>query len=112
VGLGPGAVCGIGLLLFGSRGFLARRLGSQEDLPTLEEELGYGHRFDALQELLVDDRDALLVQALDAIHQQRSQEPMRVAVVYGAAHMPAVVRSLARYGYRASSAEWLTVFGY
>jgi hypothetical protein len=35
-----------------------------------------------------------------------------VPVVYGAGHMPAVVRYLARYGYRASSAEWLTVFGY
>jgi pheromone shutdown protein TraB len=68
--------------------------------------------FDALQELLVADRDALLVGALDAIHQQRSQEPISVAVVYGAGHMPAVVRSLAGYGYRASSAEWLTVFGY
>jgi hypothetical protein len=52
------------------------------------------------------------VRALDTIHQQRSQEPISVAVVYGAGHMPAVVRSLARYGYRASSAEWLTVFGY
>jgi len=51
---------GMGLLVFGSRGLLVRRLGSQEDLPTREEELGYG-RFDALQELLVEDRDALLV---------------------------------------------------
>ena len=52
------------------------------------------------------------MRALDTIHQQRSQEPISVAVVYGAGHIPAVVRSLARYGYRASSAEWLTVFGY
>ena len=103
---------GIGLLLFGSREILARGLGSLEDLPTREEELGYGPRFDVLQELLVDDRDALLVRALDTIHQQRSQEPISVAVVYGAGHMPAVVCSLARYGYHASSAEWLTVFGY
>ena len=47
---------GIGLLVFGSRGLLVRRLGSQEDLPTREEELGYG-RLDVLQELLVEDRD-------------------------------------------------------
>jgi hypothetical protein len=71
-------VVGIGLLLFGSRGFLARRLESREDLPTLEDELGYG-RFDALQELLVEDRDALLVRALETIHEQRSQEPISVA---------------------------------
>lgn len=31
---------GIGLLVFGSRGLLVRRLGSQEGLPTREEELG------------------------------------------------------------------------
>jgi pheromone shutdown protein TraB len=80
-------------------------------LPTREEELGYG-RFDALEELLIDNRDTLLVRALDTIHQRRSQEPISVAVVYGAGHMPAVVRYLARYGYRPSSAEWLTVFGY
>ena len=73
--------------------------------------MGYG-RVDALTDLLVDDRDALLTRALDAIHQQRSKEPISVAVVYGAGHMPAVVRYLARYGYRASSAEWLTVFEY
>src|SRR5215208_6227131 len=78
---------GMGLLVSGSREFLARRLGSQEDLPTREEELGYG-RFDAFQELLVEDRDALLVRALEAIHQQWSQEPISVAVVYGAGHMP------------------------
>lgn len=101
---------GVGLLVFGSRAFLARRLGSSEDLPTREDELGYG-RFDPLAEMLVDDRDGLLVRALDGIYQQRSQEPISVAIVYGAGHMPAVVRYLAgRYGYRATSAEWLTVF--
>ncbi|HEX8862372.1 MAG TPA: hypothetical protein VGC06_25410 [Actinomycetes bacterium] len=102
---------GVGLLVSGSRQFLARRLGSTEDLPTREEELGYG-RFDALKELLIDDRDALLVRALDGIYQQRSGEPISVAVVYGAGHMPAVVRHLARYGYHAGGAEWLTVFRY
>jgi aryl-alcohol dehydrogenase-like predicted oxidoreductase len=72
---------GVGLLVFGSKAFLARRMGSSDDLPTREQELGYG-RFDTLNDLLVDDRDALLVRALDAVHQQRSQEPIRVAVVY------------------------------
>jgi hypothetical protein len=34
-------------------------------------------------------------------------------VVYGAGHVPAVVRALlARYGYRPRSAEWLTVFDF
>ena len=54
-----------------------------------------------------------VVQALEAVHQQRSQEPISVAVVYGAAHMPAVARALAaRYGYRPMGAEWVTVFSF
>jgi hypothetical protein len=35
---------------------------------------------------------------------------MSLTVVYGAGHMPAVVRYLTHYGYRASRVEWLTVF--
>ena len=82
-----------------------------EDLPTRDGELAADGRFDKLAELLLDDRDALLVRALEAIHEQRSQEPISVAVVYGAAHMPAVARALAaRYGYRLVGAEWVTVF--
>ena len=104
-------VYAVGVLVFGSRRFLADRIGSTEDLPTRDEELAADGRFDKLVELLLDDRDALLVQALEAIHEQRSQEPISVAVVYGAAHMPAVARALAaRYGYRPMGAESVTVF--
>jgi hypothetical protein len=98
-----------GMLLFGSRRFLARTLGSLDDLP--EPGQAVPERFEALDRLVVDDRDRLLVRALDAIHQQRGHEAVEVAVVYGAGHMPAVVRYLtARLGYRAASAEWFTVF--
>lgn len=104
-------VYAIGLLVFGSRRFLARQLGSLENLPTLDEELATDGPYAAMDQLLLDDRDALLVAALDAIHQQRSQEPISVAVVYGAEHLRAVVRALsARHGYRAVGAEWVTVF--
>ncbi len=59
---------------------------------------------------IVDERDAELVAALSDIHERRSAEPIVVAVVYGAGHMPAVVQALAGLGYRPRSAEWLTVF--
>jgi pheromone shutdown protein TraB len=66
-----------------------------------------------LVELIVDHRDALLIDALVSIHEARSTEPIAVAVVYGAGHMPAVVRALlARYGYRPRAADWLTVFDF
>ena len=59
----------------------------------------------------LDHRDRLLLAELAAVHEQRSAEPITVGVVYGAAHMPAVVNGLAaRYRYRPREAEWMTVF--
>ena len=48
--------------------------------------------------------------ALCRLHEERGGESIEVAVVYGAAHVPAVVRGLLnRYRYRPRGAEWLTV---
>lgn len=55
-------------------------------------------------------RDSRLVQRLDEIHRARAAEPVSAAVVFGAAHMPAVASHLSgKLGYIASSSEWLTV---
>ena len=63
--------------------------------------------------VVIHARDALLVDALTSIHEERSAEPISVAVVYGAGHMPAVAAMLvSRLGYHARTAEWLTVFDY
>jgi hypothetical protein len=100
-----------GMLLFGTRRILGRYL-ALDDLPTREQELAHDS-FESIDKVIVDDRDALLVDALTSVHQQRSAEPIKVAVVYGAGHMPAVAAMLvARLGYHARSAEWLTVFDY
>jgi hypothetical protein len=98
-----------GMALFGSRRFLARALGSLDDLPAREERVPEG--FEALEQLIVNERDRLLLDALASIHEQRRDEPIAVAVVYGAAHMRAVVHYLsARFGYRPVEADWLNVF--
>jgi hypothetical protein len=98
-----------GMALFGSRRFLAMGLGSLDDLPAREEWVPKG--FEGLEELIVDERDRLLLDALASIHRQRCQEPIAVAVVYGAQHMRAVVHGLsARFGYRPVAADWLEVF--
>ncbi|MFD4582912.1 hypothetical protein [Streptomyces sp. NPDC058434] len=70
-------------------------------------------------EMLADDpvgraltgrRDRRLLDALGEIHAARGAEPIRVAVVYGAGHVPAIVSGLwNRFGYRPYEAEWLTV---
>jgi hypothetical protein len=47
-----------------------------------------------------------------AIRRQPTAKP-RIAVVYGAGHMPALTRYLvAKYGFRPREAEWLTVFDF
>jgi pheromone shutdown protein TraB len=63
---------------------------------------------------MVEERDALLTDAIAHIHTQRCHEAIEVAVVYGAAHFPAVVRTLTgRLGYRPQrDAEWLTAIDF
>jgi hypothetical protein len=102
---------GIGLRFFGTREFLGEVL-ALDDLPTPEYE-AFEEDFAELKDVVLDQRDALLVDALAAIHEERHQEPIAVAVTYGAGHVPAVVQALfTRYRYIPSSAEWLTVFEY
>ena len=100
-----------GMLLFGTRRVLGRYL-ALDDLPTREQEITDAALEDVYG-VIVRDRDALLIDALTSIHQEHAAEPIKVAVVYGAGHMPAVAAMLvSRLGYHARSAEWLTVFDY
>lgn len=102
-------VVGAAFWLLGTRRMLARHATS-EDLPG-DSDIMLRDQAQALSELLLDRRDALLATALDEVLAQHRDETMDIAVVYGAAHMRVVTRYLlARYGYRARAAEWLTVF--
>jgi hypothetical protein len=97
-----------GLRLVGTRRMLADHM-AMNDLPEgldLED-----LPFAGIDDLVVDQRDRRLVDALAAIHAGRSHEPITVGVVYGAAHMRAVIRALWALGYRPGGGEWLTVFG-
>lgn len=106
-----GPVVGIGIRLFGSRELLGSHL-AMDDLPTPTEEL-VDEAFAEHTDITVNRRDALVVEALAVIHAERREEPITVAVVYGAGHVPGVVNALgARFGYLPRSAEWLTVFEY
>jgi hypothetical protein len=105
-------ILGIWMALVGTRAALARYL-EVDDLPTP----GGGHGVDGA---VGTDRGARRSQSgcaaarcLDEIHQRRSSEKIDVAVVYGAAHMRAVVHYLSgRYDYFAREAEWMTVFDF
>ena len=100
----------VGLRLFGTRRFIGRFL-SLDDQPRWADQAD--GRFGSLFELLVQHRDELLLDALASIHEAHGAEPVTVAVVYGAGHMPAVIHGmLDRYGYQPRGAEWLTIFDF
>jgi hypothetical protein len=78
------------------------------DLPTEAEELG-GEDLDQLTDLLLDRRDEQVFAALAEIVRDRGDEKIEVAVVYGAAHVPGILRGLYTLGYRVVSADWVMV---
>jgi hypothetical protein len=94
------------------------RYGSPLGLPGLDQSDEHDDRWERLDSLLgrimenrvLHGRDSRLGQALGAIHRERCGEPIKIAVVYGAAHIPAVVDFLSEdYRYRPGNARWLTV---
>ncbi|MFJ9563971.1 hypothetical protein ACIRQQ_28550 [Streptomyces fuscichromogenes] len=101
-------VMGLVFALRGPRAFLNEDL-EVEDLPsTLRAEMLADNPVD---HAMSDRRDQRLLDALGEIHTERGSESIRVAVVYGAGHVPAIVSGLwDRYAYRPREAEWLTVY--
>ncbi|WP_328685214.1 hypothetical protein OG226_44575 [Streptomyces sp. NBC_01261] len=100
-------VMGLVFALRGPRAFLDEDL-VVEDLPSTPraEMVADGPVVHAV----TDRRDRQLLDALGEIHAERGDDPIRVAIVYGAGHVPAIVSGLwNRYGYRPRAAEWLTV---
>ncbi|MFB9236327.1 hypothetical protein ACFFWC_12325 [Plantactinospora siamensis] len=95
--------------LFGGTRMIWTRATELNDLPSPQDEALTNYS-PALEAAFLGERDQRLLDALYRLHEERGGESIEVAVVYGAAHMPAVVHGmLGRYGYRARSADWLTV---
>jgi len=81
----------------------------QNDLPSPEEE-DLADWSPKLEAAFGGERDDRLLAVLGRLHEGRNGENIEVAVVYGAGHVPAIVRGLMnRYGYRPRSGDWLTV---
>jgi hypothetical protein len=79
-----------------------------DDLPTLAEVLA-PDAVENIMRVIVHERDQPLVKALVELHEQRADQAVTVAVVYGAAHVRAVLKGLRPLGYRVVSGDWLTV---
>ncbi|MFD0857065.1 hypothetical protein ACFQ07_32955 [Actinomadura adrarensis] len=101
-------VFGLVFALRGPRAFLDEDL-AVEDLPKTSRAEALADS--PVAQAMTDRRDQLLLDALGKIYAERGEEPITVAVVYGAGHIPAVAAGLRdRYGFRPREAEWLTVF--
>lgn len=95
--------------LFGGTRMVWTRAVEVNDLPSVRDE-ALADRYPGFGDAMLGDRDQRLLDALTRLHDERQDERIEVAVVYGAAHVPAVVHGLAeRHGYRPASADWLTV---
>ena len=95
--------------LFGGTKMIWSRSLELNDLPSPEEEELADHSAE-LDAAFGGRRDERVLAALYQLHEQHNHEDTEVAVVYGAAHIPAIVRGLmGRYAYRPRSADWLTV---
>jgi len=92
-------------MFLGGQDWLLRSRMEFDD--TTEARLRFGTK------ILIDKRDAKILVTLEEIYQQHRDEDVTVAIVFGAAHMPAVVRGLySRYDYRARSGEWLSIIDF
>lgn len=99
-----GIIRGLGL----TRTRLAKGM-NQDDLSARDDLLAWDRRTRHFLELVRDTRDAHLVACLRDV--LAPPAPGSVAIVYGAAHMPAVTRFLAEHGgYRVTDSAWHMVF--
>lgn len=94
------------------------RYGSPFGVPSLEQADDHDDRWNPVAsgrlgrviDGLTHGRDAELVKALGVIHAERQNEPVKIAVVFGAAHIPAAVDYLTeKFRYYVQNAEWLMV---
>ena len=89
---------------------LARKL-PLDDLPGREEILSLSPETVALNQAILHARDVRLVERLGEQLDDPGPAVRRIAIVYGASHMRAVLRELTgRRGYRVERGDWLTVF--
>lgn len=95
---------------FGSRAKLAKAL-ALDDLPSRAETLGWRPEYESIDEAIVTARDQQLVTVMGDYLDTAPAEPRRLAIVYGAQHMRAVVKELVgRRHYRCVKSEWMLVF--
>lgn len=98
------------LFFFGTRETIARHI-ALEDLPSRKEALFHDENVAKLDALLLDERDQLLIRAIEELYTANHDDRRLVGVVYGAEHMRSAMRFLRdKLRYQVATAEWITVF--
>jgi hypothetical protein len=98
---------GIHRRLFSSRESLARNM-CLEDRKSADELLSWSPALEPVNHSILHARDQRLIECLAA--ELEGETEKRVAIVYGARHMRAVLRELTRRGFRSTEASWRTIF--
>ncbi len=98
------------------RRLFATRESLAEDMPmsdrtSSQEWLGWGEDVDAFFGVILHARDRRLIDCLEEVLAEPCDAPRRIAIVYGARHMRAVLRHLTKdYRFRVSENSWMTVW--
>lgn len=100
---------GVHRRFFASRERLAHNL-CLEDRRSADEVLDWDPKFEPVIRSIIDARDERLVQCLREELEASDKPEKRIAIVYGARDMRAVLRELHRQGFRCSNAIWRTIF--
>lgn len=102
-------IVGLRLRWFASRESIAKHL-DMDDYRSREETLGWNPASVALRRGILDSRDARLIECLGAELDREDPGGNRLAVLFGARHMRAVLLELKRRGFRSVDSHWETVF--
>lgn len=95
---------------FASRESLAEKM-TMEDRLSSEDILSWDPEFAAFTHSIMGARDARLLERLgEELDRPPASEGCRIAVIYGASHMRAVLIDLKARGFSPAKGEWLTVF--
>jgi hypothetical protein len=93
---------------FASRERLIRKQ-SLEDRRSAEEILNWSPRFEPFTHSILHARDQRLIECLGAELEGCAGQGKRIAIIYGAMHMRAVLRELGRRGFYCVEASWRTI---
>ena len=94
---------------FATRRSLAKGM-TLDDKTSVDEDLNWDPATALFTRAIIDARDERLIEHLSEQIAAAPDSGRSIAVMYGATHMRAVVRALARDGFHCVDAEWLLVF--